>query len=148
MRAAVRAEDGRAAPTRLLAYVMRELALDDPTELIPWAAAASKAEYAALVPVVARAAGEGDGAARAILDQAVSDLEVHVSAILARSGPWPSPPGLLLYGGLVAPEGTLRGALLVRLKSHPVEVRPGEIDAVAGAAMLAVAAFHESPPAA
>jgi N-acetylglucosamine kinase-like BadF-type ATPase len=140
MRAAVRAEDGRSPPSRLLPFVLSELGFDDPTELIPWAAAASKAEYAALVPLVARAAEEGDAAAGAILDRAVSDLEAHVRAILHRSGPWASPPGLLLYGGLVAPGGTLRRALLRRLDSLPVQVLPGEVDAVAGAAMLALAA--------
>jgi glucosamine kinase len=147
MRAAVRAQDGRDAPTRLLPYVLSELGLDDPTELIPWAAAASKAEYAALVPLVARAAEEGDETARAILDQAVAELEAHARAIVARSGPWASArPRLLLYGGLVAPGGTLRAALLERLETHPVEVLPGECDAAAGAAMLAVAALRGDAP--
>jgi glucosamine kinase len=148
LRAAVHAEDGRSAPTRILPCLLSELGLDDPMELIPWAAAASKAEYAALVPLVARAADEGDAAARRILDDAIHDLEAHVMAILRRSGPWTTRPGLLLYGGLVAPGGTLREALLARLESHPVEVRPGEVDAAAGAAMLAVAALRGDPPSA
>jgi N-acetylglucosamine kinase-like BadF-type ATPase len=128
--------------------LLSELGLDDPTEFIPWAAAASKAEYGALVPVVARAADEGDAAARGILDDAVHDLEAHVMAILRRSGPWTTRPGLLLYGGLVAPGGTLREALLARLESHLVEVLPGEVDAAAGAAMLAVAALRGDTPSA
>ena len=145
MRAAVRTEDGRSPPSCLLPFVLGELGLDDPTELIPWAAAASKAEYAALVPLVAQAAELGDAAARSILDQAVAELEAHIIAILDRSGPWASRPGLLLYGGLVAPGGTLRQPLLRRLQALPVEVRPGEVDAAAGAAMLALAAERGRP---
>jgi glucosamine kinase len=146
LRAAVRAQDGRSAPTTLLAGVSSELGLEDPMELIPWAASASKAEYASLVPLVARLAQEGDSTARQILGNAVSELEAHVVAILARSGPWPSPPELLLYGGLVSPGGTLRDALLERLDSQPVTVRPGDVDAAAGAAMLALSAFRQAPP--
>jgi glucosamine kinase len=145
VRAAVRAEDGRSAPTRLLGEALGELGLEDPTELIPWAASASKAEYASLVPLVARLAQEGDPVARGILDDAVADLDAHVAAILTRSGPWPSRPELLLYGGLVAPGGTLREALLERLGSRPVDVRPGEVDAAVGAALLALSAHRGGP---
>lgn len=112
-------------------------------ELIPWAASASKAAHAALVPLVARCARKGDTVARAILDEAVAELDAHVAALLARTGPWAARPGLLLYGGLIGPGGTLRDALSDRLRSRPVDVRQSEVDAAAGAAMLALAAVQQ-----
>lgn len=144
-RAAVRGEDGRSPATELLPEILTELGFDDPTELIPWAASASKAELASLVPLVARCAEGGDAPARSILEGAVAELESHVAAILEKSGPWPSRPELLLYGGLVAPGGTLREGLLARLESLPVTVRPGDVDAAAGAAMLALSALQGTP---
>jgi glucosamine kinase len=141
VRAVVRAEDGRAAPTLLRAAILGTLHLAAPVDLIPWAASATKSEFAALVPLVGRCANQGDEAAREILDEATADLEAHVRGILAKSGPWRSRPGLLLYGGVIAPGGTLRDALVARLRSHPVEVLQGEVDAANGAASLALSSI-------
>jgi glucosamine kinase len=138
VRAIVRAEDGRAAPTLLRAAILDRLRLAAPVELIPWAASASKAEFAALVPLVGRCASEGDTAAREILEEATAALEAHVRGILAKSGPWRSRPGLLLYGGVIGPGGTLRDALVARLTSQPVDVLHGDVDAASGAASLAL----------
>jgi hypothetical protein len=64
----------------------------EPAELVPWAASASKAEVAGLVPIVVRAAANGDPAASQLMDEAVRELTKHVTAIVERMGPWPSPP--------------------------------------------------------
>lgn len=140
-RAVVRSEDGRAGPTTLHREVLRALGLKSTDELVPWAASANKSDVAALVPVVRRCADGGDAAARAILEEAVSDLEAHVTSLLRLTGPWPTRPGLLLSGGLIAPGGTLREAVERRLARHPVAVRPEEVDAALGAAMLALSAL-------
>jgi N-acetylglucosamine kinase-like BadF-type ATPase len=141
VRAIVRADDGRAAPTMLRAAILEHLRLEAPVELIPWAASATKSEFAALVPLVGRCAGQGDETAREILDEAAADLEAHVRGILAKSGPWLSRPGLLLYGGVIGPGGTLRDALVGRLASQPVDVLQDDVDAATGAARLALASL-------
>jgi glucosamine kinase len=141
VRAVVRAEDGRAAPTLLRDAILEMLGLDAPVELIPWAASATKSEFAALVPLVGRCAKDGDATAQDILDEATADLEAHVRGILVKSGLGRSRPGLLLYGGVIAPGGTLREALVARLALHPVDVLQSEVDAANGAASLALASI-------
>lgn len=140
LRAVVRADDGREAATVMRDDVLRALALRDPADLIAWAASASKAEVAGLVPIVVRAAANGDPAARQLVDQAVRELAAHVAAILERMGPWPAPPPLLLWGGLVGEDGPLREGLVRELALAPVELRRGRIDPTMGAAKLALAA--------
>ena len=141
LRAVVRAEDGREAATVMRDDVLRVLAMSDPTELVPWAASASKAEVAGLVPIVVRAAANGDPAASQLVDEAVRELARHVSAILDRMGPWPAPPPLVLWGGLIGEEGPLRAVLVRELTPYDVELRDGQIDPAMGAARLALAAL-------
>lgn len=145
LRAIARAEDGRIAPTTLTDEILRALRLDASVELIPWVASASKAQVAALVPIVARCAEGGDRAAREILDDAMAHLEAHVSALLHRTGPWASRPGLLLSGGVIAPGGSMHSAFVERLARLPVDVRRDEVDAAIGAAMLARAEVPRRP---
>lgn len=141
VRGVVRAEDGREGATVMRDDVLRALALDDPTELVPWAASATKAEVAGLVPIVLRAAASGDPAARHLVDEAVRELATHVTAILERLGPWPSPPPLLLWGGLIDERGPLRERLSRELRSIPVDLRSDAIDPTMGAARLALQAL-------
>jgi glucosamine kinase len=142
VRAVARAEDGRSGPTSLRAGVLAALALPSSGDLIPWIAAATKAEVAALVPVVLQCAKAGDAAAHSIFREAVSDLEAHIAALLHRTGPWASPPELLLSGGLIGPGGTLREALVERLAGHPVVLRLDEVDGAVGAAKLALSSLR------
>ena len=146
VRAVARAEDGRTGPTSLSAAVLAALQLPSSGDLIPWIAAATKGEVAALVPVVLQCAKLGDTAAHSIFREAVSDLEAHIAALLHRTGPWSSPPELLLSGGLVGRGGTLREALVGRLATHPVVLRLDEVDAAVGAAMLALTALRGTAP--
>ena len=137
LRAVVRAEDKRTDPTSLRDGVLKALGLPACGDLVPWVAAAAKGEVAALVPVVVRSAEAGDRTAREILEDAAAQLDAHVAALLRLTGPWDAAPGLLLSGGLIAPEGPLRASLERRLAARPVAVRPDEVDAAVGAAMLA-----------
>jgi len=144
VRAVVRAEDGREDATVMRDDVLRALALSDPSELIPWAAGASKAEVAGLVPIVVRAAANGDPAASGLIDEAVRELARHVTAVLDRMGPWPAPPPLLLWGGLIGEEGPLHGRLEAELTPFDVELRRGRIDPPMGAASLALGSLRRS----
>ena len=144
LRAVARAEDGREGATVMRDDVLRALALREPTDLIAWAASASKAEVAALVPIVVRAAATGDSAAQQILDEAARELARHVTALLDRLGPWRAPPPLLLWGGLIGEDGPLRERLSSELGPYDVELRGGAIDATMGAARLALRALERA----
>jgi N-acetylmuramic acid 6-phosphate etherase len=146
LRAVARAEDGRAESTAMRDAVLGALGLVEPEELIPWAAAATKAEVAALVPVVARIAASGDRAASALLDDAVAELATHLTAVLSRAGSWPGRAPLVMWGGLIAREGSLRTRLLDVLTSYPVEVSEHEPDPAMGAALLALSALRDAGP--
>jgi len=140
LRAVVRAEDGREPATGMRDEVLRALALAEPVELIPWVAAASKAEVAGLVPIVVQAAARGDAAAERVLDEATRELVRHVAAVLEGRGPWPAAPGLFLWGGLIDEEGPVRERLVRALAPCAVTVRRGRIDPTMGAAKLALRA--------
>jgi glucosamine kinase len=142
VRAVVRAEDGREPATVMRDDVLRALALDDPRHLVPWAASATKAEVAGLVPIVVRAAANGDTAARRLMDEAARELAKHVTAVLERLGPWPAPPPLLLWGGLIGQGGPLRVSVSRQLGGVPAELRSDAIDPAMGAARLALQALE------
>lgn len=134
LRAAAQAVDGRGGDTRVLPRLLAELELAKPERLISWAARASKAEIAALAPMVVEIAGEGDVRAVAIVDSAVAALVSHVASLLARLGPWDSAPGCALAGGLIAPGGALRARLSSVLGDRGCCVLDRYVDAARGAA--------------
>lgn len=138
LRAVARAEDGRGPATSLRGAVLSALSAADVEALIPWAAAASKAEMARLAPLVVEAAARGDAMADGLLTEAARELEAHVVAVLARTGPWAAPPELVLWGGLLREGGALRGRVVARLAAHPVRVVERAPDPALGAARLAL----------
>lgn len=143
LRRIARGADGRGPETSLEGPVLEQLGLASPQELIRWAAAASKAEVAALVPVVVRQAGAGDPAAGEILVGAVEELEGHVVALLESLGPWEAHPRVALAGGLLRPGGPrrpggpLRKGMETVLSRHRLVATDEEPDALRGAVALA-----------
>jgi N-acetylglucosamine kinase-like BadF-type ATPase len=116
---------------------MARLALEGPEELVVWAGGASKADVAALVPVVQAEARAGDTVAADILRRAAEALEGQIEALLERLGPWRAVPRVALGGGLLEEGGALRTALIASLGSRGLEVVEGHPVAVRGAAGLA-----------
>lgn len=141
--AVARAEDGRAAPTAMRQRILETLGLKDVDALIPWAAFASKGDVASLVPCVAQAAAAGDGAAHALLDDAVDELVRHVVAVLDRAAVGHDRARLALWGGLIGRGGTLRDRLVAALASQPVRLVENEPDPAMGAALLALTSLRE-----
>jgi glucosamine kinase len=138
LRRVARQADGRAPDTLLQAAVLRHLGLDGVEGLVTWVGAASKADVAALAPLVAKASGDGDAVAGEILARAVEDLERHVLALLENLGPWKHPPEVALAGGLLGPGRVLRIPLVIAMRRHGLRVTEREPDAVAGAGTLAL----------
>ncbi len=142
LRAALRGRDGRGPPTRLTATLPASLGYPESTSLVHHLWGLSKAEIAALAPLVVAAADQGDREAARIVDEAVDRLVEHVVALRREWTDGVSPPVALL-GGLIVPGGPLRSRLTERL--HELEVSPREAppDGARGAAMLGL----QDPPA-
>ena len=117
--------------------------------------AASKAEIAALAPLVFEAARSGDAVAASITTDAAAALRDHIIAILdllepARergAGAAPTELTLALWGGLIGDSGWLRPSLERMLEPLGLAIRQGPIDPAFGAARLAARLWGRRPTA-
>ncbi len=134
--AATAAADGREGETALLGALMTVTGCDDAADLIPWAAAASTDEIAALAAVVLRTAEAGDLRANTLSTFASEELVLHVRTLARRLfGDERAAIPVALTGGLMD-----RGSLLKRLVEHRLrsavpgaQVRHESVDAARGA---------------
>jgi N-acetylglucosamine kinase-like BadF-type ATPase len=108
LRAVMRAEDGRGAPTLLTRLVLARRGLENPAELVRniYGAESPRAEIAGLADLVEQAAAEDDVQALAILDEAALALARTVQAVYRKLGQIPIP--LALTGSVI-----LRGEYLL-----------------------------------
>lgn len=130
------AYDGREPETALLGAVLTATECETPEDLIGWAAQATPAKYAALVPVIAQVAGTGDLRANALVSLCVEELVLHVRTLARRSfGDERAAIPVALAGGLMARGALIRKRLEQRLKSAVpgATVRSEEVDAARGA---------------
>lgn len=145
MRSIARSVDGRGEPTQLLGQLVADLSLVSPEDLIAWAAAAGKRAIASLAPTVCDLAAAGDPVAAKIISDAVSSLAAHVDALLAQLGPWSSPPGLALAGGLLSMDRPLREPLAAAAAERVCVVLDTQVAAVRGAGLMALAGLVHGP---
>ncbi|GAC1516667.1 MAG: BadF/BadG/BcrA/BcrD ATPase family protein [Gemmatimonadaceae bacterium] len=134
------AADGREADTALSGAILTATESRDATDLIPWAAAASPAELAALAPVVMATADAGDPRAAALVSFAAEELVVHVRTLARRLfADERAAMSLALAGGLMRPRSPLRVRLEHRLRSAVPggHVKPHEVVPVRGAVTAA-----------
>lgn len=105
--------DGRADAKALLDAVLRHWSLREPGALIRYvhAEAMTPSDIAGLASVVLDLATRGDAHAKAIVDEAASDLARHVQSVVKRLGE--AKPPLALAGGLL--RASLRHAVLARV---------------------------------
>lgn len=142
LRSLVHAWDATGAWPDLGSRILSTLQLHEPNALVPWAQRASKAEIAALAPVVLEAARTNPHARRAI-DQAVSALAeaaVACARKLARPSQWVR---FVLAGGVLLRQPALQRAIASRLvRAWPkAVVVPLTTPGAVGAARLARAAL-------
>lgn len=143
LKAVVRAEDGRLAPTILAERLLEACGVDSADELVVWVDTASKGEIAGLAPRIIEGADAGDAAAEAIVESAVTALSDHVVAALGAVGVTEGKgheARVVLWGGLVAPDGPLRTRLERALNALDIQVEARPVDPPMGAADLARAA--------
>ncbi|MCH7991111.1 MAG: hypothetical protein IIC35_01670 [Gemmatimonadetes bacterium] len=133
------AEDGRARSTAMRADLLLGCDVERVEDLIGWVGAASKADVAALAPVVSEAANAGDAVATEIVEGAVRALVGHVTAALDSTGGWDESAPLVLWGGLLAEDGALHSRMVEALSEANVVLSVRELDPPMGAAKLALA---------
>jgi glucosamine kinase len=130
------AADGREPETALMGAVLTAAQVNDPQELVAWAAQASPGQFATLAPVVSSVAEAGDLRANAILSLAVEELVLHVRA-LARTlfGDERAAIPVAFTGGMLTRGTTLRKRLEQRLRSAVpgAQVHAADVDAARGA---------------
>ena len=129
-------QDGREPDTALTGAVLTALELESLDALIPWAASATPAQLAALVPVICQVASTGDLRANALISLCVEELMLHIRTLARRSfvDERAAIP-VALAGGLMAKGSLVRKRLEQRLKSAVpgATVRSDEVDAARGA---------------
>jgi N-acetylglucosamine kinase-like BadF-type ATPase len=134
--AATASADGRESESALLGAIMTVTGVDDPADLIPWAAAQGHDGIAALAPLVLQAAEGGDLRATTLVTLAAEELVLHVRTLARRLfGDERAAISVALSGGLLE-----RGSLLKRLVEHRLksavpgaQVRAEKVDAARGA---------------
>ncbi len=128
--------DGREPETALIGAVLTAAQVNDPQELIAWAAAATPATLATLAPVVSSVADAGDLRANAIVSIAVEELVLHVRS-LARQlfGDERAATPVAFTGGMLTRGTTVRKRLEHRLKSAVpgAQLQSVEVNAARGA---------------
>ena len=128
--------DGREPETALVGAVLTAAQVNEPQELVAWAAQATPAQLATLAPVVSSVADAGDLRANAILSLAVEELVLHVRA-LARQlfGDERATAPVAFTGGMLTRGTTLRKRLEHRLRSAVpgAQLNATEVDAARGA---------------
>jgi glucosamine kinase len=141
------AADGREPETALMGAVLTAAQVNEPRELIAWAAQATPAQLATLAPVVSSVADAGDLRANALISLAVEELVLHVRA-LARQlfGDERAATPVAFSGGMLKRSSTLRKRLEHRLKSAVpgAQVHGAEVDAARGAVRSALRYLGET----
>jgi glucosamine kinase len=130
------AADGREPETALVGAVLTAAQVNEPRELIEWAAHATPTQLATLAPVVSSVADAGDLRANALISLAVEELVLHVRA-LARQlfGDERAAIAVAFSGGMLSRGTTLRKRLEQRLRSAVpgAQAQVAEVDAARGA---------------
>jgi len=116
LQTATQTADGRANATALLDAILRHWSLPDAQALIRHVHGAhmTQTEIATLATVVTRLATEGEAASNKIIQQAASDLALHVDTVVRRLGL--KRPPLALAGGVL--RSCLRAALDQAIQSE------------------------------
>ncbi|CAN5868793.1 N-acetylglucosamine kinase [soil metagenome] len=128
--------DGREPETALVGAVLTAAQVNEPQELVAWAAQATPAVFASLAPVVSSVADAGDLRANAIISLAVEELVLHIRT-LARSlfGDERAATPVAFTGGILSRGTTVRKRLEQRLRSAVpgAQVIAAEVDPARGA---------------
>ena len=139
--------DGREPDTALVGAILTAAQVNDPQELVGWAAQATPALLATLAPVVSSVADAGDLRANAIISLAVEELVLHVRTLARRLfGDERAATPVAFTGGMLTRGSTLRKRLEQRLRSAVpgAQIHSGDVDAARGAVRAALRSLGET----
>ena len=128
-------------------HLLQALLVNEPEDIIDWAATADKADIAALAPRVFDAAGEGDKIARDILQAAAESLADDGAQCAAKLAPPRAPVRFILAGSVLLRQP----AFAARVRARLLKLRPGATvetlrrEGVWGALELAQEHFGRGP---
>lgn len=146
--AAVRAYDGREAPTLLMPRLMEHLGLSRMERIVPYVyQSAGKKEIAALAAVVHQAYLEGDEASARILKEAAEELALMAGAVIEALSFGEEPLTVVCSGSVFANMNYIYATFTELLqRSYPLAkaVLKGT-DAAYGAALLALLSLQDNP---
>jgi glucosamine kinase len=110
--------DGREPESSLGDAICTSLGVESIERLIPWAAAATPADFAKVAPIVLEVAATGDLRANSLVTLAVEELALHVRTLARKLfSDERAAFRLAMHGGLIAPKSLLRRRLEQRMKS-------------------------------
>ena len=143
MRMAVRAYDGRTPDTILLPLVLASLEIDSIEEILhrQFVVGLTRAEIAALAPLVLDAADAGDAVAVEILERGAKEVAELVAAVARKLGLDRAPVcEVCVVGGVVEGSASYRGRITTaaRRMTPTAEVKLPAQPPVIGAAILAL----------
>jgi len=128
--------DGREPETALLGAVLTAAQVNEPQELIAWAAQAAPSQLATLAPIVSRVAEGGDLRANALISLAVEELVLHVRTMARQLfGDERAALPVALTGGMLTRGTLLRKRLEQRLRSAVpgAQIQTGDVNPARGA---------------
>lgn len=139
LRAVVRARDGRDPATALTEKLLSKTGVAEVEGLVPWVQTATKAQVAALAPLLVDLAAS-DSVAADILAHAAAELATQASVLARRLAPWPDRgPVVHLAGGVLSPGSALRDRVGTILAREGLHVSERVVDGARGAGLLALA---------
>lgn len=127
----------RAVPTRLLKEISAFWQLESLGELVEMGNSQPRPEFAALAPLVARLAGEGDDLATAVLERAGQELAEQVALVhlkMMEAGDV-GPIGVAYTGSVLERIDLVRDSMVAALQESTPGVRviDGAVDSIEGA---------------
>lgn len=143
------ASDGREPETALSGAILTAAQVNEPTELIPWAAAATPGQLATLAPVILSLAEGGDRRSNALVNLAAEELALHVRALARRLfADERATLSVAFTGGLLGPKSILRKRLIQRLRTVApgAQIVAAEVDPARGAVRSALRYLGATAP--
>lgn len=143
MRMAVRAYDGRTPDTPLLPRVLKALEIDSVEDILhrQFVVGLTRAEIAALAPIVLATADEGDAVAAEILDRGAQEVAEMVAAVAHKLELDKAPIcEVCVVGGVVEGSASYRARITsaVQRMTPTAQVKLPALPPVIGAAILAL----------
>ena len=149
MTAAVRDTDGRGAPTALRARVQASLKLSDMQDIMRrlYHYGMSRAEIAALAPLVIEVAAAGDAIAYEIITRGVNELALMVKTVAEKLEFLPDKVLVSVTGGVAHSEPIYKEPLYAAIRQSvpTAQIVEPKLSPVLGAALLALESLSVMP---